>query len=135
MSYGSMVCSNCGGEVQVYDGYGGTCHNCGHWVSAGRDDGERIMADNERFMRRKLMQVCRGKVTVYCYGFDGLVIRVTNKQDTIRANNIIGKYTRYDYNRRWSQSAPDDYHVHIIGFNKSADFDGYKLRPYEKEVY
>ena len=49
MSYGIGICPSCGGEVSVYEGYGGKCPNCGAWVSAGTCDSiaEEIACENE----------------------------------------------------------------------------------------
>ena len=38
MSYGISVCPNCGGEVSVSEGYGGTCRSCGTWVTDGKTE-------------------------------------------------------------------------------------------------
>lgn len=51
MAYGIKECGNCGGEVKVYEGHGGTCPHCGHWVSVGNNDSisEEIARKEEQY--------------------------------------------------------------------------------------
>lgn len=111
MSYGCDICPKCGGEVKTYDGYGGTCPNCGHWVSAGTVDSIQAELDRERkeeeIRRERMKHIVKIEVTCYDYDEDrswSLTKEFTNMEDAEKWERSHGggytEYTYYDENGR-----------------------------------
>ena len=105
MSYGSDICPNCGGEVRVAEGYGGTCPNCGHWVSAGTVDSLQAQLDREKkeeeIRRERMKHVI--KIVVTCYDHDednswSWTKEFTNMEDAEKwERSHGGGYSEYEY--------------------------------------
>lgn len=106
MSYGSDICPKCGGEVRVAEGYGGTCPNCGHWVSAGTVDSIQAQIDREKkeeeIRRERMKHVIKVEVEcseadddrIYRWGKD-----FDNKEDAwewARKQSGCAEFTYYD---------------------------------------
>lgn len=70
MSYGIKECSNCGGEVKVYEGHGGKCPNCGYWISCSYfdDDIDYEKEEEDKIQKEIDEAVAKGtlKVRVDC---------------------------------------------------------------------
>lgn len=106
MSYGSDICPKCGGEVRVAEGYGGTCPNCGHWVSAGTVDSLQARLDREKkeeeIRRERMKHIV--KIVVSCSEADDdryyeWSEEFTNKEDAdawARKQPGCVRYTYYD---------------------------------------
>lgn len=110
MSHGCDICPNCGGEVKTFDGYGGTCPNCGHWVSAGIIDSTQMQLDRERkeeeIRRKRIEHAIR--IEVYCTENDDDRIREWSKEftniedarDWARRQSGCTEFIYYDENGR-----------------------------------
>jgi predicted ATP-dependent serine protease len=110
MSYGVTICEKCGGEVRVSDGYGGTCPNCGHWVSIGTVDSSQEQIDREMAEREILKERMKHttRIVVCCSEDDGDRIREWSKEFTnledarrwARSQSGCADFTYYDENGR-----------------------------------
>lgn len=84
MSYGCSVCARCGGEVRVYEGDGGTCPNCGAWVSAGTHDEIQEAIDREKKRQNEIDERMKHvtRIVVECSEADDDRIRRWSKEFT-----------------------------------------------------